>query len=48
MVMIDNEFMYMFAKRLALFAGGLGGRLYVRMVLDAVYLQMHPIGWVMW
>ena len=31
--MIDNEFMYMFAKHLALFAGGLGGRFYVSMVL---------------
>jgi len=33
MVMIGNEFMYMFAKRLALFAGGLGGRFHVSMVL---------------
>jgi len=33
MVMIDDEFMYMFAKRLALFAGGLGDRCHVSMVL---------------
>jgi len=33
MVMIDNEFMYMFAKRLALFVGGLGDRCHVSMVL---------------
>ena len=33
MVMIGNKFMYMFAKRLALFAGGLGGRFHVSMVL---------------
>jgi len=33
MVMIDNEFMYMFAQRLSLFAGGLRGRLHVSMVL---------------
>jgi len=33
MVMINNEFMYMFAKRLALYARGLGGRLHVSMVL---------------
>jgi len=31
--MIDNEFMYMFAKRIALFAGGLGDRCHVSMVL---------------
>jgi len=33
MVMIDNEFMHMFAKCLAPSAGGLGGRFYVSMVL---------------
>jgi len=33
MVMIDNEFMYMFPKRLALFTGGLGDRCHVNMVL---------------
>jgi len=33
MVMIDNEFMYMFAKHLALFAGELGARCHVSMVL---------------
>jgi len=30
-VMIDNEFMYKFAKR-----------------LDVIYLQMYPIGRVVW
>jgi len=33
MVMIDDEFMYMFAKCLALFVGGLGDTCHVRMVL---------------
>ena len=33
MVLIDNEFMYMFAKRLALFAGEFGDRCHVSMVL---------------
>jgi len=33
MVLIDNEFMYMFAKRLALFLGELGDRCHVSMVL---------------
>jgi len=33
MVMIGNEFMYKFAKRLALFMGGLGDRCHVSMVL---------------
>jgi hypothetical protein len=32
-VMMDNEFMYMFAKRLALYSRGLSGRLHVSMVL---------------
>jgi hypothetical protein len=32
-VMIDNEFMYMFAKCLALSSRGLSGRLHVSMVL---------------
>jgi hypothetical protein len=32
-VMIDNEFMYMFAKRFALYSRGLSGRLHVSMVL---------------
>ena len=32
-VMIDNKFMYMFAKRLILFMGGLGGRFHVSVVL---------------
>jgi hypothetical protein len=42
MVMINNEFMYMFAKRLALFAGGLGSRLHVRMVLRCCLLANAP------
>jgi len=33
MVMIDNEFMYMFAKGSTLFTRGLGGRFHVSMVL---------------
>jgi hypothetical protein len=48
MVMIDNEFMYKCAKRLAIFAKGLSGRSHVSMVLSAIYLQMYPIGRVMW
>ena len=32
-VMICNKFMYMFAKRLALFTGGFGDRCHVSMVL---------------
>jgi hypothetical protein len=32
-VMIDDEYMYMFAKRLAQFSRELGGRHYVSMVL---------------
>jgi hypothetical protein len=32
MAMIGNEFVYKFAKRLALFAGGLGDRCHVSMV----------------
>jgi hypothetical protein len=44
MVMIDNEFMYMFAKRLALFTGGLGGRLHVSMVFRC-YLPANAPYW---
>ena len=33
MVMIDNEFMYMFANRLAFFAGELSDRCHISMVL---------------
>ena len=40
MVMIDNEFMYMFPKHLALFIGGLGGRFHVNMVLRC-YLPVN-------
>jgi hypothetical protein len=36
-VMIDNEFMYMFAKRLALFLRGLSGRLHVSMVSRGLF-----------
>jgi hypothetical protein len=44
MVMIDNEFMYMFAKRLALFARGLSGRLHVSVVLRS-YLPTNASYW---
>jgi hypothetical protein len=44
MVMIDNEFMYMFAKRLALFARGLSGRSHVSMVLRC-YLPVNAPYW---
>jgi hypothetical protein len=43
-VMIDNEFMYMFAKRLALFSRGLSGRLHVSMVLRC-YLPANALYW---
>ena len=44
-VMIDDEFMHMFAKRLAQYSSGLSGRHYVSMVLkyclptDAPYIR---------
>ena len=41
-VMIGNEFMYMFAKRLALFAGGLGDRCHVSMVLRCRLSAITP------
>jgi hypothetical protein len=44
MVMIDNEFMYKFAKRLALFAMGLSGRSHVRVVLRC-YLPANVSYW---
>jgi hypothetical protein len=44
MVMIDNEFMYMFAKRLALFARGLSGRSHVSVVLR-FYLPANVSYW---
>jgi hypothetical protein len=44
MVMIDNEFMYMFAKRLALFARGLSGRSHVSVVLRC-YLPANASYW---
>jgi hypothetical protein len=48
-VMIDNEFMYMFAKRLALYSRRLSGRLHVSMVLrcclptNAPYWSGHVV-----
>jgi hypothetical protein len=44
MVMIDNEFIYMFAKRLALFVRGLSGRSHVSMVLRCYLPANAPIG----
>ena len=40
--MIDNEFMYLFAKRLALFAGELGDRCHVSMVLRCLLSAITP------
>jgi hypothetical protein len=48
-VMIDNEFMHKFAKRLAQYSSELSGRYYVSMVLkyclpaDAPYIPSHVI-----
>jgi len=42
MVMIDNKFMYMFAKRLALFVGGLGDRCHVSMMLRSSLYATTP------
>jgi hypothetical protein len=44
MVMIDNEFMYMFAKCLALFARGLSCRSHVSVVLRC-YLPANVSYW---
>jgi hypothetical protein len=44
MDMIDNMFMYMFAKRLALFARGLSGRSHVSVVLRC-YLPANAPYW---
>jgi hypothetical protein len=44
MVMIDNEFMYKFAKRLALFTRGLSGRSHVSVVLRC-YLPANVSYW---
>jgi hypothetical protein len=44
MVIIDNEFMYMFAKRLAFFASELSGRSQVSMVLRC-YLPANASYW---
>ena len=49
-VMIDNEFIHMFAKRLAQDVTGLSGRHYVSMVLihclpaDTPYILSHVVG----
>jgi len=42
MVMIDDEFMCMFAKRLALFVGGLGDRCHVNMMLRCRLSAITP------
>ena len=48
-VMIDNEFMHMFAKRLAQYSSELSGQHYVSMVLkyclpaDALYIMGHVV-----
>jgi hypothetical protein len=44
MVIIDNEFIYKFTKRLALFARGLSGRSHVSMVLRC-YLPANLSYW---
>jgi len=41
-VMTDNKFMYMFAKRLALFTGELGDRCHVSMVLRCRLSAITP------
>jgi hypothetical protein len=45
LVMIDNEFMYMFAKRLALFTSRLSGRSHVSLVLRC-YLPANAPYWL--
>jgi hypothetical protein len=47
-VMIDDEFMHMFANRLIQYSSELSGRHYVSMVLRYCLLWMHSICWVMW
>jgi hypothetical protein len=47
-VMIDDEYMHMFAKRLAQFSRELSGQHYVSMVLRYFYLWMHSTLWVLW
>jgi len=42
MVMIDNEFMYMFAKHLAFFVGDLSDRCHVSMVLRCCLSAITP------
>ena len=39
-VMIDDEFMHMFAKRLAQYSSEISGNI--------VYLRMHSTLWAMW
>jgi hypothetical protein len=47
-VVIDDEFMHMLAKRLAQDTRGLSGQHYVSMVLRYCFLWMHSALWVMW
>ena len=47
-VMIDNEFMYKFAKRLALDARELSSRSHVGVVLRCYLSTNYPIGRVVW
>jgi hypothetical protein len=48
-VMIDNKFIHMFAKRLAQYSSELSGQHYVSMVLkyylpaDALYISVHVV-----
>ena len=48
-IIIDNEFMHKFAKRLAQYSSGLSGRYYVSVVLkyclpvDALYILGHVV-----
>jgi hypothetical protein len=48
-VMIDNKFMHMFAKRLAQYSSELSGQYYVSIVLkyylpaDALYISVHVV-----
>ena len=47
-VMIDDEFMHMFAKRLAQYLSELGGRYYVSVVLKYCLPAMHSTLRAMW
>jgi len=48
MVMIGNELIYMFAKRLALFVRGLGDKCHVSMVLRCRLSTNTPYWAVVW